>query len=178
VAGFENLSGTQPTIQFALNTVGFTGREARMQQIFQVNGPCTFTAVCCSVTAGVGPGVSRTYTGSGSFDCTATFAGNVPDIAPFLVVEPCPPPTCGTDVCIPSGIPPRGACCTGTMCVLTVSENCAGAGQVFLGIGTVCRPFVRGGTVNACCPADFNGMDGVSVQDIFDFLAEWSAGCP
>jgi hypothetical protein len=28
------------------------------------------------------------------------------------------------------------------------------------------------------CPADFNGMNGVTVQDIFDFLSAWSAGCP
>jgi hypothetical protein len=28
------------------------------------------------------------------------------------------------------------------------------------------------------CPADFNGVGGVTVQDIFDFLSAWSAGCP
>jgi hypothetical protein len=26
--------------------------------------------------------------------------------------------------------------------------------------------------------ADFNGIVGVTVQDIFDFLAAWNAGCP
>jgi hypothetical protein len=26
--------------------------------------------------------------------------------------------------------------------------------------------------------ADFNGMDGINVQDIFDFLNAWFAGCP
>ncbi len=30
----------------------------------------------------------------------------------------------------------------------------------------------------ATCPADFNGVGGLSVQDIFDFLAAWFAGCP
>ena len=28
------------------------------------------------------------------------------------------------------------------------------------------------------CPADFNGVNGVEVQDIFDFLAAWFAGDP
>ena len=27
------------------------------------------------------------------------------------------------------------------------------------------------------CPADFNGTDGLNVQDIFDFLSAWFAGC-
>ena len=26
--------------------------------------------------------------------------------------------------------------------------------------------------------ADFNGLGGISVQDIFDFLSAWFAGCP
>lgn len=29
-----------------------------------------------------------------------------------------------------------------------------------------------------CCPADFNGMGGVTVQDIFDFLTAWFTGSP
>jgi hypothetical protein len=29
--------------------------------------------------------------------------------------------------------------------------------------------------VVTACPADFNGMNGVSVQDIFDFLADWNS---
>jgi hypothetical protein len=28
------------------------------------------------------------------------------------------------------------------------------------------------------CPADFNGVGGLNVQDIFDFLAAWFAGNP
>jgi hypothetical protein len=31
---------------------------------------------------------------------------------------------------------------------------------------------------SATCPADFNGVNGLGVQDIFDFLAAWFAGCP
>jgi hypothetical protein len=32
--------------------------------------------------------------------------------------------------------------------------------------------------VNTTCPADFNHAGGLTVQDIFDFLAAWFAGCP
>ncbi len=32
--------------------------------------------------------------------------------------------------------------------------------------------------VGAACPADFNGVNGVTVQDIFDFLTAWLAGSP
>ena len=32
-------------------------------------------------------------------------------------------------------------------------------------------------TGDPACKADFNGVSGVSVQDIFDFLAAWFAGC-
>jgi hypothetical protein len=30
----------------------------------------------------------------------------------------------------------------------------------------------------AACPADFNGIDGPTVADIFDFLNAWFAGDP
>lgn len=33
-------------------------------------------------------------------------------------------------------------------------------------------------TQSAACPADFNNSGGVSVQDIFDFLTAYFAGCP
>jgi hypothetical protein len=32
--------------------------------------------------------------------------------------------------------------------------------------------------VNACCKADFDGSGQLAVQDIFDFLNAWFAGCP
>lgn len=68
-----------------------------------------------------------------------------------------------------------GACCnraTGGCAALT-SSDCGALGCDFLGFGIVCRPF-------GCppCPADFNRSGTVSVQDIFDFLAAYFAGCP
>jgi hypothetical protein len=61
-----------------------------------------------------------------------------------------------------------GACCTGTSCVTTVIESCAAS-------------FVPGGTCSAanpvpCCPANYNQINGLEVQDIFDFLNAWFAG--
>jgi hypothetical protein len=32
--------------------------------------------------------------------------------------------------------------------------------------------------MNPCCPVDFNNSGGTEIQDIFDFLAAWFAGCP
>jgi hypothetical protein len=65
-----------------------------------------------------------------------------------------------------------GACCNGTVCSAVTQAACTGT---FRGVGTVC-----GGTGNpgTCCPADFNGAGGVSVQDIFDFLAAYFGGDP
>jgi hypothetical protein len=37
---------------------------------------------------------------------------------------------------------------------------------------------LQNGTANPCCRADFNGQGGVTVQDIFDFLAAWFALAP
>ena len=33
-----------------------------------------------------------------------------------------------------------------------------------------------GSTTTPCCYADYNKVGGISVQDIFDFLADWFAG--
>jgi hypothetical protein len=71
--------------------------------------------------------------------------------------------------------PIPGACCnrwTGH-CVVDTPANCAARGLRFDGVGVTCSP-----TSCKACPTDFNGLDDVTVQDIFDFLAAWNAGCP
>ena len=70
-----------------------------------------------------------------------------------------------------------GACCRGATCALTGSVAGCAAGGTYLGDASVCSPIIRGGTINACCPADFNGIGGQTVQDIFDFLGAWFNGC-
>jgi hypothetical protein len=85
----------------------------------------------------------------------------------------CPPgstPSTGT-TCSPS--PCVGACCVGSACTLIDSAGCSGVGT-FHGTGTPCGTDAVNPTT--CCPANFNGMGGLSVQDIFDFLAAFFAG--
>jgi hypothetical protein len=40
------------------------------------------------------------------------------------------------------------------------------------------QSFMRISVAPPPCPADFNGQNGVTVQDIFDFLSAWFAGLP
>ena len=75
--------------------------------------------------------------------------------------------------CAPSPCAPVGACCVGTSCTSTTASACCVQSGTFAGPSTVCA-----GPSPACCRADFNGASGVSVQDIFDFLAAWFASDP
>jgi hypothetical protein len=70
---------------------------------------------------------------------------------------------------------PTGACCLGATCDLSISVFCSIRGGRYLGNGSTCSPV---GGVNPCCPADFNNSGEVSVQDLFDFIASYFAGCP
>lgn len=65
-----------------------------------------------------------------------------------------------------------GACCTGTDCTVVAYSQCHAS---FAGQGVVCG--LPGNPV-ACCPANFNGQNGVTVQDIFDYLGAWFVGSP
>jgi hypothetical protein len=83
--------------------------------------------------------------------------------------------TAGTPGGVCSPDPCLGACCNrkGGQCLVMHSADCATLGLQFLGLGAACSPV----TCRAC-PGDFNGVGGISVQDIFDFLAAYFAGCP
>jgi hypothetical protein len=67
-----------------------------------------------------------------------------------------------------------GACCDGAACTLTDGAACAAGGGIYHGNGTSCG--TDPGNLTTCCPANFNGVGGVSVQDIFDFLSAYFAG--
>jgi len=79
-------------------------------------------------------------------------------------------------VCSPDPCQPPGACCIGATCAMRTQSDCVspapGTGAVFMG-GQDC-----GNPTSPCCRADFNKMDSVSVQDIFDYLEAWFAGSP
>jgi hypothetical protein len=65
-----------------------------------------------------------------------------------------------------------GACCSGAACTLVLEGGCTGS---FQGVGSTCG---SPDNPTTCCPANFNGANGLSVQDIFDFLAAYFSDCP
>ena len=80
-------------------------------------------------------------------------------------------------LCTPDPCGSSGVCCRGATCSTTTSGQCTTgtgtAGAAFVGSGTC-------GTSNStpCCYGDYNKLNGISVQDIFDFLSDWFAGNP
>lgn len=83
--------------------------------------------------------------------------------------------TCAAPGCEPPP-PIMGACCRGSTCVVVSSVECAGTMSRFNGVDVACN---NAGTMTTpCCLANFNQVDGVSVQDVFDFLAAWFAADP
>ena len=72
-----------------------------------------------------------------------------------------------------SCVPQTGACCLGQVCIVLSETDCGGAGGAFQGVGEPCK-FPDNPVT--CCPVNFNDAAGLSVQDIFDFLAAFFAG--
>lgn len=66
---------------------------------------------------------------------------------------------------------PTGACCVGTSCAVTTQAQCGGTWTAGLACG-------QAGNPTTCCPANFDGANGVDVPDIFAFLSAWFAGHP
>lgn len=64
-----------------------------------------------------------------------------------------------------------GACCLGTACTITTQAQCGGTWTSGAACGSPSNP-------TTCCPANFDGVNGVDVPDIFGFLNAWFAGLP
>jgi hypothetical protein len=102
-------------------------------------------------------------------DCT-TFEGAFMGTGATCLPNPCEAPV--------------GACCNGSVCTLTTWAECLGfRTRRFLGNGSTCVPGTTAATTgwptfNPCCKGDFNASGAPSVQDLFDFLAAYFAGCP
>jgi hypothetical protein len=79
--------------------------------------------------------------------CTGTFMATIP--------------------CVPNPCPIVGSCCRGTSCMVAQQSSCVGGR--FGGAGSTCA-------APTCCQADFNGMDGLTVQDLFDYLNAYLMG--
>ncbi len=76
---------------------------------------------------------------------------------------------------------PTGACSLGELCAPATASGCAHVGGVYQGDSTICpagNGMGGGAGGGGCCPADFNHLNGITVQDIFDFLTAWLAGEP
>jgi hypothetical protein len=70
---------------------------------------------------------------------------------------------------------PAGACCAGGVCTIVGQPECAAIPGVWSGPATVCGD---AGNPIACCPANFNQVGGVTLQDVFDYLTAWFANSP
>ncbi len=109
------------------------------------------TGACCNLFTGE-------CTVALSTACQGYFVG-----APSCSPQPCPsilPATC----CV-------GACCQNSSCTVVAATSCpASASASFKGLGTVCGPDPA---PHPCCAANFNRINGVNVQDIYDFLTTW-----
>ncbi len=80
-------------------------------------------------------------------------------------------------------LPATGTCCRGATCTTVYAT--AGACSASLNGALAGAMFIPGGSCNAtgntstpCCHADYNKVNSISVQDIFDFLNDWFAGKP
>ena len=104
--------------------------------------------------------------------CQVNLAGGCPSgSSPMAAGSTCSPNTCPT-------LTP-GACCnpsTGA-CVVTIQTTCTTLSGQYHGDGAFCTPGLCP-TGGGSCHADFNGNGHLEVQDIFDFLSAWFAGCP
>ncbi|MFN7020864.1 MAG: GC-type dockerin domain-anchored protein [Phycisphaerales bacterium] len=65
------------------------------------------------------------------------------------------------------GVAVMGACCTGSSCAVVAPGACASG---YAGDNTTCG---APGNPTTCCRANFNAQNGVTVQDIFDYLAAY-----
>jgi len=70
----------------------------------------------------------------------------------------------------------NGACCRGATCGSETMTACTGPNSSFAGASTVCNIFPS--NLSPCCFADYNHQGGITVQDIFDFLAGYFSGSP
>jgi hypothetical protein len=72
-------------------------------------------------------------------------------------------------------------CCRGATCTTSITSQAACAGSLagaLAGASFASSAACNTGpnTASPCCYPDYNKLDGVSVQDIFDFLNDWLAG--
>jgi hypothetical protein len=151
----------------------------------QPMGACCMTDGSCTVmlqTACTGTG--RTYRGN-STECLPNNCPQPPTGACCLANGSCSLVTqaaCTTatgtyrgnaTVCSPNPCPqPMGVCCRGAGCAISTSAGCTGPGTFFSAATTpMCNTGAN--TSTPCCYADFNKVNGVNVDDAFEYLDAW-----
>ena len=75
--------------------------------------------------------------------------------------------------CLPPNVAAYGGI-TGTHCVLTSQTGCNGNWH---GYGSACATPANSTNLTTCCPANVNHVNGLNIQDIFDFIGAWFNGC-
>jgi hypothetical protein len=140
------------------------------------SGGCTlvFQTACSGVFSAAGscspnpcpqPGTCCDASGSCSFVLQAACSG-VFSAAGSCTPNPCPQP---------------GVCCRGATCntSITSAGACTASGTAGAFFATGAAACNSGAVSNSpCCYANYNKINGVTIQDIFDFLADWFAGNP
>jgi hypothetical protein len=126
---------------------------------FRGNGTVCPTANCpqpmgaCCVASGACTFVTRAA-------CTAsggTYRGNDVECLP----QPCPQP--------------MGVCCRATTCLVSLAANCTGPNTAWTYVPTpVCN--AANNLTTPCCKADFNKVDGVTVDDLFLYFNAYFLG--
>lgn len=166
---FENFQGAAMTNTYTLSYVASAGQAIVVNLQYDVNAACSFSAVQISfpVTHALAS-TPRTYGPVQTFSSPAISAASI-----YNSNYP------GNPIIMALGTAgPPGACCHGALCTITLPANCTGGTAMHLGSNVACNPAVRGGTVNACCPADTDANGTVNVTDLFAYISSWFAGCP
>ncbi len=166
---FENFAGTAMTNNYTLAAISNAGQAITVELQYTLSASCSFSAVRVSfpVTHALASTL-RTYgpvqtSSSPAIAATSVYNSNYPLSPIIMALGPAAAP---------------GACCHGALCTVTLPANCTGGTALHLGSNVACNPAVRGGTVNACCPADTDTNGTANVTDLFAYISNWFAGCP
>jgi hypothetical protein len=142
--------GTAPGQTYAVTLLPSNGisSDGTISRVVQASGGIGGPDLYFYANAGYGPGPASGFFGAGA-------------------------PNAGFRATTRAVVAPTGACCHGTNCTVVDSAACSSSGGVYHGDSTTCG---TSGNPTTCCPANFDGQNGLQVADIFAFLNAWFAG--
>jgi hypothetical protein len=154
----------------------------------------TLNTYNATISGNFGSAIANQMAFSGAFPTwtqhTATITANSGDVVVLRFHMACDSSVSSTgvnldDICV-NGIfvPATGVCCRGATCTTTITTAAACTASLIPG-QVAGASFPTGSSCNSgpisnapCCYADYNKTGGITVNDIFDFLADWFAGSP